>query len=179
MTTFSVPGLSASDTETVVAILQKRLSAYNDLHLTLKHIHWNVVGRSFIAVHEMIDPQVELVRGYADEIAERIAAMGASPRGRVGDVVADRDWDDYALLRDTTNAHLAALNKVYDGVIASNRGAIAALGEIDPVSEDLLIGETGELEKFQWFVRAHLEDEDGSIAGQRESTEKAAAAQAR
>ena len=179
MTTFSVPGLSTNDSEKVVAILQKRLSAYNDLHLTLKHIHWNVVGKSFIAVHEMIDPQVELVRGYADEIAERIAAMGASPRGRVGDVIADRDWDDYTLLRDTTNAHLAALNKVYNGVIASNRGAIAVLGEIDPVSEDLLIGETGELEKFQWFVRAHLEDESGSVAGQETSTEKAAADRAR
>ncbi|MEJ9080995.1 DNA starvation/stationary phase protection protein [Gordonia malaquae] len=179
MTAFSIPGLSANDTEKAVAILQKRLSAYNDLHLTLKHVHWNVVGKSFIAVHEMIDPQVELVRGYADAVAERIAAMGTSPRGRAGDVVADRDWDDYSLLRDTTDAHLAALNKVYDGLIASSRGAIAALGDLDPVSEDLLIGQTGELEKFQWFVRAHLEDESGAIAGQSEHTETGAAAQAR
>ena len=31
------------------------------------------------------------------------------------------------------------------------------LGDLDPVSEDMLIGHAGELEKFQWFVRAHLE----------------------
>src|SRR3712207_8342276 len=40
--------------------------------LTLKHIHWNVVGPHFIAVHEMIDPQVDAVRLMVDAIAERI-----------------------------------------------------------------------------------------------------------
>lgn len=176
---FSVPGLDEDQADAVVTILQKRLASYSDLHLTLKHIHWNVVGRSFIGVHEMLDPQVDLVRGYADAVAERIAAMGASPRGRAGDIIADRDWDDYSLLRDTTNAHLAALNKVYEGVIASNREAITQLGDIDPVSEDLVIGQTGELEKFQWFVRAHLENQSGSLAGDREHTETAAAADTR
>jgi starvation-inducible DNA-binding protein len=58
----------------VADLLQKQLSRYNDLHLTLKHIHWNVVGPNFIGVHEMIDPQVNLVRKYADAVAERIAA---------------------------------------------------------------------------------------------------------
>jgi hypothetical protein len=29
----------------------------------------------------MIDPQVELVRGYADEVAERIDTLGGSPLG--------------------------------------------------------------------------------------------------
>ncbi len=57
----------------------------NDLHLALKHVHWNVVGPNFIGVHEMIDPQVALVRGYADEAAERIAALGTSPQGTGGD----------------------------------------------------------------------------------------------
>src|SRR3712207_9145659 len=100
MTTYSVPGLSESDCTALAGVLQERLSAYNDLHLTLKHVHWNVVGPNFIGVHEMIDPQVELVRGYADALAERIAALGGSPRGTVGAIEADRTWDDYGLGRD-------------------------------------------------------------------------------
>lgn len=78
MTSYTVPGLDRKDNDAVVDLLQRRLASYNDLHLTLKHVHWNVVGRSFIGVHEMLDPQVELVRGYADEVAERIATMGRS-----------------------------------------------------------------------------------------------------
>ncbi|MDT5289108.1 MAG: starvation-inducible DNA-binding protein, partial [Mycobacterium sp.] len=55
---FTVPGMSAKDGREVADLLQKQLSTYNDLHLTLKHVHWNVVGPNFIGVHEMIDPQV-------------------------------------------------------------------------------------------------------------------------
>lgn len=177
--TFTLPGVSKADSAKIIAILQNRLSAYNDLHLTLKHVHWNVVGPHFIGVHEMIDPQVELVRGYADEVAERIAAMGASPGGRVGDIIRDRDWDDYAIERDTVGAHLGALDQVYDGVITSNRDAIERLDDLDLVTQDIIIGHTGELEKFQWFVRAHLESYAGELGDSGAKTEKAAAAKTR
>ena len=109
----------------IAELLQKQLSTYNDLHLTLKHVHWNVVGPNFIGVHEMIDPQVELVRGYADEVAERIATLGGSPQGTPGAILKDRTWDDYSVGRDTVQAHLAALDLVYNGVIEDTRKAIA------------------------------------------------------
>ncbi|GAB2869981.1 Dps family protein [Nocardioides pacificus] len=172
---YTVPGLTADASGKVIDVLQGRLSAYNDLHLTLKHIHWNVVGPHFISVHEMIDPQVDLVRGYADEVAERIATMGGSPRGTVGAVVADRTWDDYSLGRDTVLAHLGALDQVYNGLIEESRKAIELVGEIDPITEDVLIGHTAELEKFQWFVRAHLESVSGQLSTAGADSEKAAA----
>ncbi|BBX19670.1 DNA starvation/stationary phase protection protein [Mycolicibacterium duvalii] len=176
---YTVPGLSDKEGAEVAELLQKALSRYNDLHLTLKHVHWNVVGPNFIGVHEMIDPQVELVRGYADEAAERIAALGASPKGTPGAIESDRTWDDYSVNRDTAQAHLAALNLVYNGVIEDTRKSIERLGEIDPVSEDMLIGHAAELEKFQWFVRAHLENAGGELVSAGASSEKAAASKAK
>ena len=180
MTTYSIPGLSQQQCDDLAAILQERLSAYNDLHLTLKHVHWNVVGPNFIGVHEMIDPQVELVRGFADAAAERIAALGGSPRGTVGAISQDRTWDDYALGRDTVPAHLAALDLVYQGVITSYRDAITELDELDPVTQDMLIGQTDALELFHWFIRAHLEDKSGALSttGAGSEAEAAAAASA-
>ena len=150
-------GLSAEDAATVIEILQERLNAYNDLHLTLKHVHWNVVGPSFIGVHEMIDPEVDRVRLSADAVAERIATLGGSPRGTVGAITKTRDWDDYPLGRALVPDHLAAIDREYDRVIAANRAAMDALEDADLVTQDLLIGQTAGLEKFQWFVRAHLE----------------------
>ncbi len=179
MNSFTVPGLDADTSRTLNDALQQRLTACNDLHLTLKHVHWNVVGPNFIAVHEMLDPQVDLVRGYADEIAERIATLGGTPDGRPGAAVAERTWNDYSLGRDTVQAHLAALDLVYDGVVADHRRAIAVAAELDPITEDLLIGQTAELEKFQWFVRAHLENQAGQLVSQRADSELSAADAAR
>ncbi|MGC0365754.1 starvation-inducible DNA-binding protein [Rhodococcus sp. 27YEA15] len=179
MSKFTIPGLTSTDGATVAAALQERLSMYNDLHLTLKHVHWNVVGPNFIGVHEMIDPQVELVRGYADEITERIAALGNSPRGTAGAIERDRTWDDYSVERDDATAHLAALDLVYTGVITTNRTVIDTVGKIDPITEDILIGQTAQLEKFQWFVRAHLENSGGGLVHEGSATERGAADHAR
>jgi len=176
---FTIPGLTEKQGRQVADLLQKQLSTYNDLHLTLKHVHWNVVGPNFIGVHEMIDPQVELVRGYADDVAERIATLGQSPQGTPGAILKDRTWDDYSVGRDTVQAHLAALDLVYDGVIEDVRKAIASTEKLDPVTQDLLIGQAAELEKFQWFVRAHLENSGGSLTHEGASTEKQAARAAR
>jgi starvation-inducible DNA-binding protein len=179
MPQFTVPGMTDKEGREVADLLQKQLSTYNDLHLTLKHVHWNVVGPNFIGVHEMIDPQVDLVRGYADEVAERAAALGASPQGTPGAIIKDRTWDDYSVGRDTVQAHLAALDLVYTGVIEDIRKAIHRLDAIDLVTQDLLISHAGELEKFQWFVRAHLENSGGQLANRGATSEKAAARSAK
>lgn len=179
MTQFTVPGLTDKQAARLAELLQKQLSTYNDLHLTLKHIHWNVVGPNFIGVHEMIDPQVEAVRGYVDEVAERIAALGASPLGTPGAIINDRTWDDYSVGRDCAQAHLAALDLVYTGVIEDLRKAIDETEALDRVTQDMLIGEAASLEKFQWFVRAHLENVGGQLAHQGSATERDAASSAR
>lgn len=175
---YTTPGIPQADAERVVELLQARLHAANDLHLTLKHVHWNVVGPHFISVHEMIDPQVDVVRGYADDLAERIATLGGSPQGTPGSIVANRTWDEYSIGRATTQEHLGALDLVYQGVITSYREAITELEELDPVTQDMFIGQTDKLELFHWFVRAHLEDSSGALstAGATSEAEAAAAA---
>ena len=175
---YTTPGLSEATAQRVVELLQDRLNATTDLHLTLKHAHWNVVGPHFIAVHEMLDPQVEAARGFADDLAERIATLGGSPVGTPGALVAARTWDEYSIGRDTTQAHLGALDLVYQGVITSYREAITELEELDPVTQDMLIGQTEQLELFHWFVRAHLEDKGGSLATEGSESEAEAAAAA-
>jgi starvation-inducible DNA-binding protein len=176
---YTVPGMASKDAAAVVGLLQDRLNSLNDLALTLKHVHWNVVGPHFIGVHLMLDPQVDAVRAMVDETAERIATLGGSPIGTPGAIVARRDWDDYSLGRADTSEHLAALNVVFDGVVESHRSAIGATEELDPVSQDMLIGQSAQLEQFQWFIRAHLENSAGSLRTAGTKTEKSAARRAK
>jgi starvation-inducible DNA-binding protein len=159
----TVPGLSNEQSASLITILQERLAALLDLQLTLKHIHWNVVGVNFISIHEFLDPQVDSVREMTDAVAERIATLGGEPMGTPGAIVQFRSWDDYALNREPTVRHLAALDDVYTGVITDHRTALGQLRELDPVTEDLFIGHLADLEQYQWFVRAHLQDASGDV----------------
>lgn len=172
---YTVPGLSLEDGHRVAGLLQLRLHALNDLQLTLKHAHWNVVGPDFIGVHEMLDPQIDAVRDAVDELAERMATLGVSPIGTPGALVQQREWDDYSIGRASTTEHLAALDQVYTGVIGGLRQTQTEIADLDAVSEDILIGQIKQLELFQWFVRAHLENRAGDIAGAGASSEEGAA----
>src|ERR1700727_1105805 len=139
MVAYTVPGMKTDTAERVANLLQDRLNALTDLALTLKHVHWNVTGPNFIAVHTMLDPQVEAVRAMVDEAAERITALGGSPVGTPGALVAQRDWDDYSIGRADTQQHLAALDVVYTGIIEAQREAIETTEELDQVTQDILI----------------------------------------
>ena len=134
MGTYTVPGIKSDAAERIIKLLQDRLNSLNDLALTLKHVHWNVTGPNFIAVHTMLDPQVEAVRAMVDETAERIAALGGSPCGTPGALVAQRDWDDYSIGRAGTQEHLGALDVVYAGIIKAHRGAIDTTEDLDLVT---------------------------------------------
>jgi starvation-inducible DNA-binding protein len=127
----------------------------------------------------MLDPQVDAVRLMVDETAERNATLGGSPVGTPAALVAQRSWDDYAVGRADAIAHLGALGLVYSGVIESHRDAIEETDDLDPVTQDMLIGQSAQLEQFQWFVRAHLEDSRGQLSTAGARTEKAAARKSR
>jgi len=159
----TVPGLSDEHAATAIGILQERLAALLDLQLTLKHIHWNVVGLNFISIHEFLDPQVDAVRAMTDAVAERIATLGGEPQGTPGSIVQLRSWEDYPLNREPTVRHLSALDDVYSGVISDHRGSRTVLADLDPVTEDMFIGHLAQLEQYQWFVRAHLMDSSGDV----------------
>ena len=179
MTQFTVPGLTEKQGTKIAELLQKQLSTYNDLHLTLKHVHWNVVGPNFIGVHEMIDPQVELVRGYADEVAERIATLGGSPHGTPG---RDSEGPHLGRLLGGPRHRAGASGRTRPGLQRRHRRhpqGHRRNRKLDPVTQDILIDHAAELEKFQWFVRAHLENAGGKLAHEGSSTERSAAKTAR
>lgn len=166
---FTAPGLSNNDGAAAAGLLQDRLTALTDLQLTLKHVHWNVVGPNFIAVHKMLDPQVKGVRKMVDATAERIATLGVAPMGTLGALAKERGGDEYPLGRADTMKHLEALDRVYDGVISQHRQTMNKLEDIDLVSQDMLIQQLADLEQFQWFVRAHREDPSGKLTSSRSS----------
>ena len=165
---YTTPGMDEDVARQIIDLLQDRLHACNGLQLVLKHVHWNVVGPQFIAVHKMIDPQVEDVRAMADELAERIATLGGTPQGTPVELARELD-QDYHVGRASTQEHLIALDRYYRGLIERHRSALGQLERLDAVTQDMLIGQTQQLELFHWFVRAHLEDPSGRLETDRKA----------
>ncbi len=154
---FIIPGLDEVASEKIIGILQERLSQEQEAALVLKHAHWNVAGPNFIAVHEMLDPEVEAVLAQADETAERIAPLGGTPDGRADAITRNRTWKPFDVDgRAGTEKYLEALIEYYDAFIADDRKAIAELDELDVISSNIIQDHVQELEKFQWFMRSHL-----------------------
>ena len=108
-----------------------------------------------------------------------LTPVSRSPVGTPGALVAQRDWDDYSIGRADAIAHLGALDVVYSGIIEAHRAAIDTTEELDLVTQDLLIGQAGQLEQFHWFVRAHLESADGTLSTGSATTEASGARRAR
>lgn len=169
-------GLDAEDAKIAAETMQEQLTALLDLAMTLKHVHWNVVGPGFLAVHEMLDDHVEKVREMADVLAERVATLGHVPNGLIGHLSDQRHRGDYGLGRATVEAHLGALDLLYSDVIQTHREAAVTTEEPDPVTNDIFIGQSAELEQLQWFVRAHIENTSGRVPSVKESDEVEAAA---
>jgi starvation-inducible DNA-binding protein len=59
-----------------------------------------------------------------------------------------RDWDDYSIGRAGTQEHLGVLDVVYAGIIEAHREAIDTVEELDPVTQDMLIGQARQLDEF-------------------------------
>jgi starvation-inducible DNA-binding protein len=146
--------LSDANLKTVSEALQGALVDLVDLALVAKQIHWNVVGPRFRSVHLQLDEVVDTARRHSDTVAERAAALGISPDGRAATVavgsgigVTPEGWVD-----DTTA--VGTLVEALGAVIARMRERVEATGEPDPVSQDIFIGITADLEKHHWMFQA-------------------------
>lgn len=146
--------LDPQATEACAGVLSPALSTLVDLALLLKQAHWNVVGKHFHPIHEQLDEIVDTVQEASDSIAERLVQLGVSPDGRAATVAKD---SQLAAFPDGFQGGEATIQLTSDAVksaIDVVRVAIDALGDLDPISEDLCIGISADLEKHLWMLQA-------------------------
>ena len=140
----------------VVAVLDPLFAAMVDLMLQTKQAHWNVRGPHFIALHELFDKVSEAVEDHVDELAERMAALGATVPGTVRSIAARSPLPEYPLDAVEGPAHVAALSAALAQVGAHARRAIDQCGQAgDQDSADLCTGVSRTLDQQLWFVEAH------------------------
>ncbi|MER5597298.1 DNA starvation/stationary phase protection protein [Streptomyces sp. NPDC002265] len=146
--------LSDKDLKTVSEALQGALVDLVDLSLVAKQVHWNVVGARFRSIHLQLDEVVDSARLHSDTVAERASALGVSPDGRAATVAGGSGIgtvpEGWIKDTDAVRTLVAALG----AVITRMRERVAATGDADPVSQDIFISVTADLEKHHWMFQA-------------------------
>jgi starvation-inducible DNA-binding protein len=134
--------------------LQGALVDLVDLSLVAKQAHWNLVGPRFRSIHLQLDEVVTTARQYADVVAERAAAIGVPPDARAKTVAASSGvpQPDAGWLKDTDV--VSTFVAIHSAVVERMRERIAATEEPDPVTQDIFITVTGDLEKQAWMFQA-------------------------
>lgn len=146
--------LSDTDLTTVSEALQGALVDLVDLALVAKQVHWNVVGPRFRSVHLQLDEVVDVARVHSDTVAERASALGVSPDGRAATVSAGSGIGAVPAGWVKDSDAVGALVDALGAVITRMRQRVAATGDADPVSQDIFIGITADLEKHHWMFQA-------------------------
>ncbi|MET8951902.1 Dps family protein [Streptomyces sp. NPDC004393] len=146
--------LSDTDLKIVSEALQGALVDLVDLSLVAKQVHWNVIGPRFRSIHLQLDEVVDSARLHSDTVAERASALGVPPDGRAATVAqgsgigaVPQGW-----VKDTDA--VGTLVSALGAVIARMRERVQATAAPDPVSQDIFIGITADLEKHHWMFQA-------------------------
>jgi len=141
-----------------IKALQSTLTELQQLALQTKQAHWNVSGTLFYPLHELLQDHYTGISKYADECAERLLAIGVSSDGRAATIVRTSQIPEYpggftgdaAVIKWFTVTYLTADRVTQAGIRATEK--------TDPTTSNLLQEIDNALSKYQWQMRAHLQE---------------------
>ena len=145
----------------LVDLLNARLADAIDLQTQCKQAHWNVKGPDFIALHKLFDEVNEAVEEYVDLIAERAVQLGGLADGTARVAAKRSSLPEYPVKEGGDGrAHVDALSTVLSAFGKVVRAEIDRSNELsDADTADLFTEVSRGIDKWLWFVEAHLQAE--------------------
>ena len=140
--------------------LQRNLATSICLYLKFKKYHWDIRGRFFRDLHLAYDEFIEEIFPSIDEQAERLVALGGSPKN------APSDLDKYSVVRVPTETVRDARSQVADLVndlSKVGRGYRDDSGTVDDAEDhatsDMYNGYAATIDKIRWMLQAIMDDD--------------------
>jgi starvation-inducible DNA-binding protein len=129
-----------------------------DLMSQTKQAHWNVKGPHFYSLHELFDEIAAGLAAHVDIIAERCTALGGYAKGTARMAAANSALEEYPthVIRDMDHVH--ALSDRLSTAAQNIREAIDEADEAgDKDTADMFTEVSRDLDKWLWFLEAHLQ----------------------
>jgi starvation-inducible DNA-binding protein len=142
-----------------IELLNARVADCIDLALVTKQAHWNLKGRQFIGVHEMLDGFRAQVDAFVDTMAERAVQLGGTALGTTQTTAKTTTLAPYPVDIYTVPDHLHALIERYGKAANNVRESIDQADEAgDADTADIFTEVSRGLDKSLWFLEAHLQE---------------------
>ena len=155
-----VAGLDAQTQSQMIDLLNARLADSTDLTLAVKQAHWNLRGRGYIGVHELLDQVADRLREHSDLMAERASILGGFAKGTLQVASKETTLAPYPVELSDIDAHVRELVSRFKDHGAKVRAAIDAAGEAgDEDTADLFTEVSREVDKDAWFIGANAPED--------------------
>ncbi|HQT78637.1 MAG: DNA starvation/stationary phase protection protein Dps, partial [Rhodospirillales bacterium 20-64-7] len=142
-----------------IELLNARVADCIDLALLTKQAHWNLRGREFIAVHEMLDGFRTQVDEFVDTMAERVTQLGGTALGTTQVTAKATTLPPYPTDISSIPDHLHALIERYGQAANNVRQCIDQAAEAgDADTADIFTEVSRGLDKALWFLEAHMQE---------------------
>ena len=158
MPTNFAEGLNQDTRTQIVDLLNANLVNVINLTLAVKQAHWNLKGRGFIGVHELLDDVADRLRDGADTMAERAVILGGHAKGTVEIVAEKSTLDAYPLEMSEISEHIEHLKTRFMEVGQAVREAAEVAGDAgDEDTADLFTEISRGVDKDAWFIGANAQ----------------------
>ncbi|WP_458189418.1 DNA starvation/stationary phase protection protein Dps [Haladaptatus sp. NG-WS-4] len=148
------------DRRALVELLNQTLADTTDLLTQTKYAHWNVKGMQFYELHLLFDDFADVLFEHTDAVAERATALGGEAMGTVRMASTNSRIPELRTDVVTGPEYVEALANsvaVHGANLRNDIGTALTHGDED--TADLLTELSREVDKYLWFLEAHLQQE--------------------
>lgn len=141
-----------------IDLINAQLADTFDMFSLMKQAHWNVKGPQFIALHELFDDIAGGLLGHVDMIAERATALGGMAMGTARMAAENTRLQRYPINIVESMGTVNLISERMATLAESTRKAADRAEELhDMDTNDLFIEVSRDLDKWLWFLEAHLQ----------------------
>ena len=146
-------GLDPATTGDTIEGLSALLADTYVLYVLTQGFHWNVTGPDFPQLHAMFEEQYIDLREAADEIAERIRALGATSPGTLTEFLAKANLKETPA--PTAKDMVEVLVDGHETIAREHRALVATADDAADVATSGLVADRITVhEKTAWMLRA-------------------------